>query len=90
MKSAYDKALERLEKSHGPSKKLTDEQREALAEIDKRYDARIAETRLNAETQLASASPQDRPAINEHVLSEVASLEEKREREKQAVWDQKA
>ena len=42
MKSAYELAMERLEKS-APSAKVTDEQRTALAEIDSTYKARIAE-----------------------------------------------
>ena len=42
MKSAYELAMERLEKQT-PSAKVTDEQRAAIAEIDSTYRARIAE-----------------------------------------------
>lgn len=42
MKSAYELAMERLEKQ-SPVAKLTDEQKTALAEIDQTYRAKIAE-----------------------------------------------
>ena len=34
MKSAYELAMERLEKESGPSKKLTDEQKASIADIE--------------------------------------------------------
>ena len=42
MKSAYELAMERLEK-HSPVAKVSDEQRAALAEIDQTFKAKIAE-----------------------------------------------
>ena len=45
MKSAYELAMERLEKS-APTVKLTDEQKAQIAEIDSIYKARIAEKEL--------------------------------------------
>ena len=42
MKSAYELAMERLEK-RAPTIKLTDEQKAQIAEIDSSYKARIAE-----------------------------------------------
>ncbi len=42
MKSAYELAMERLDKQ-SPVAKVTDEQRAALAEIDQMYKAKIAE-----------------------------------------------
>ncbi|MGH8093892.1 MAG: hypothetical protein ACREIF_10515 [Chthoniobacterales bacterium] len=45
MKSAYELAMERLEKS-APTIKLTDEQKAQIAEIDSIYKARIAEREL--------------------------------------------
>ncbi len=46
--------MERLEKQ-APSQKLTDEQREALAEIDSTYRAKIAEREVFLHSQLAKA-----------------------------------
>ena len=45
MKSAYELAMERLEK-RAPSVVLTDEQKQQIAEIDSTYKARIAEKEL--------------------------------------------
>ena len=45
MKSAYELAMERLEKS-APTVKLTAEQKAQIAEIDSQYKARIAEKEL--------------------------------------------
>jgi hypothetical protein len=45
MKSAYDLAMERLEKQ-SPTVKLTEEQRSQLAEIESLYKSRIAEKEL--------------------------------------------
>lgn len=54
MKSAYELAMERLEKS-SPTAKVTDEQREALAGIDASYKAKIAEREVFLQSQLAKA-----------------------------------
>ncbi len=45
MKSAYELAMERLEKS-APTVTLTDEQKAQIAEIDSIYKAKIAEKEL--------------------------------------------
>ena len=45
MKSAYELAMERLEKN-APTIKLTDEQKAQIAEVDSMYKARIAEKEL--------------------------------------------
>jgi hypothetical protein len=45
MKSAYELAMERLEKS-APTVQLTDAQKAQIAEIDSTYKARIAEKEL--------------------------------------------
>ncbi|MEO8045327.1 MAG: hypothetical protein ABI674_10525 [Spartobacteria bacterium] len=45
MKSAYELAMERLEKT-APTLQFTDEQKAQLAEIDSTYRARIAEKEL--------------------------------------------
>ncbi len=43
MKSAYELAMERLEKKE-PTKKLTETQKERIAEINSLYGSKIAET----------------------------------------------
>ena len=88
MKSAYEIALERLEKDSGQSQKLTDAQREAIAEIDKRYDAKIAEERLRLDGRLSQATSAEEVAqIRSELTDVVSSLEAKRDKEKEAVWN---
>ena len=88
MKSAYEIALERLEKESGPAQKLTDAQRDAIAEIDKRFDARIAEERLHLDGRLSQATSAEEVAqIRSELTDVVNSLEAKRDKEKEAVWN---
>jgi hypothetical protein len=55
MKSAYELAMERLEKS-APTVKLNDEQKAQIAEIDSQYKAKIAEKELFLKGKLAEAA----------------------------------
>ena len=55
MKSAYELAMERLEKQ-APTVKLTEEQRAAIAEIDSTYRAKIAEREVFLQAQLQQAT----------------------------------
>ena len=55
MKSAYELAMERLEKKDGKSKPLTDEQKKAIAEIDSQTKAKIAEVDIMSRKDLAEA-----------------------------------
>lgn len=55
MKSAYELAMERLEKS-APSVQLTDAQKAQLAEIDSIYKARIAEKELFLQGKIREAN----------------------------------
>ncbi len=54
MKSAYELAMERLEKSQ-PTIKLSDEQKAQIAEIDSQYKARIAEKELFLKGKIGEA-----------------------------------
>ena len=67
MKSAYELAMERLEKST-PTVQLTDAQKAQIAEIDSTFKARIAERELFLKDQIGKA----REAGN---LEEVDSLQ---------------
>jgi hypothetical protein len=55
MKSAYELAMERLEK-HTPSAKLTEAQKTEIAEIDATYRAKIAEQELFLKDKIAEAA----------------------------------
>ena len=54
MKSAYELAMERLEKG-APTVKLSDEQKAQIAEIDSTYKARIAEKELFLQGKIREA-----------------------------------
>lgn len=88
MKSAYELAMERMEAESGPTKKLTDEQKVAIAEIDQKYDAQIAETKLHYESKLAMADYRQGAALQEEMAQELRKLEERREAEKEKVWSE--
>lgn len=55
MKSAYELAMERLEKS-APSTPLTDAQKEQIAEIDSLYRAKIAEREVFLQGEISKAT----------------------------------
>ena len=57
MKSAYELAMERLEKQ-SPSAKLTEAQKTEIAEIDGTYKAKIAEQELFLKDKIAEAAGQ--------------------------------
>ncbi len=84
MKSAYELAMGRLEKS-APTVNLTDVQKRAIAEVDSEINAKIAEKKIFLEGQLAGAEPAAKDEIRRQLVSELARLEEKREREKEKV-----
>ena len=84
MKSAYELAMSRLQKS-APSTTLTPEQKEKIAEVDSEINAKIAEKKIFLEDQIAKSSLQEREEIRRQLVSELARLEEKREREKEKI-----
>jgi hypothetical protein len=88
MKSAYELAMERLEKQ-APSPKLTDEQRQALAEIDSLYKAKIAEREVFLHSQLQQArlagNAAEMDSIQLQLSREVRRLREECEEKKQKI-----
>lgn len=87
MKSAYEIAMARLEKESGPGRKLTDAQKEEIAEISKKYDARIAEEKLTFEARLAKATTfEELESLRAELAASLTSIEEHREKAKEAVW----
>ena len=88
MKSAYEIAMEKLNAASGPVRTLSDEQKERVAELDKNYDAKVAETKLSFDEKLATAPPAEQPEIQQQLASEIMRLEEKREKGKEDVWSE--
>ena len=90
MKSAYEKAMERLGGDE-PIKKLSDDQKAALAKVDEKFKAKIAEKELFLNEQLAKATETanylEIPQIEEQKRREIAKLEKQRETEKDQIRD---
>jgi hypothetical protein len=55
MKSSFELAMERLNKS-APTAKLTDEQKQQIAELEAKYKAKIAEREIFLKDNLAAAA----------------------------------
>jgi hypothetical protein len=88
MKSAYELAMERLQKE-APSVPLTEEQRIKLSEIDSLYKSKIAEKELLLQDQIRkeiAAGRFDEVESLKHQLStELRRLAEEREEKKEKV-----
>lgn len=86
MKSAYELAMERLEKT-APSVALTDEQKAQVAEIDSTYRARIAEKELFLKDEIrkarTSASTDEAVALQKQLALEVRRLQQDCEEKKE-------
>lgn len=61
MKTAYELAMERLNKS-GPGTKVSAEQKKSLAELDSQYAAKIAAREIHIKSELAKAAAKGDPA----------------------------
>ena len=79
MKSAYELAMERLQKV-SPSLSLTEQQKKELAELDSKYQAKIAEKELFLKDQIrkaqAEAKVDDIDSLQKQLASEVHRLQE--------------
>ena len=86
MKSAYELAMERLQKA-SPSPSLTDEQKKELAEMDSKYQAKIAEKELFLKDQIRKAQTEgkadDIDSIQKQLVSEIRRLQEECESKKE-------
>lgn len=90
MKSAYELAMERLQRSEpGAEQPLTQEQKEQLAEINRVYQGRIAEREIFLKQRLAETQSrgelEEADKIRQQIASERARLEEERDDEKERV-----
>jgi hypothetical protein len=88
MKSAYELAMERLNKT-APTTKVTEKQKKELAELDSKYAAKIAERELFLKGELAkavSAGEYDElEKIEKQIVSERKSLQAELEEKKEQV-----
>ena len=92
MKSAYELAMERLNKEN-PIAQLSDEQKAKLGELDSKYAAKIAEKEifLNGEMDkaLQSGDMEVYESLNRQIATERKALETEREEKKERVRDGK-
>jgi hypothetical protein len=86
MKSAYELAMERLQKA-SPSSSFTDEQKKELADIDSKYQAKIAEKELFLKDQIRKAQSEgqadDIDSLQKQLVSDVLRLREECEAKKE-------
>jgi hypothetical protein len=88
MKSAYELAMERLAEASGPTKSLTDEQKARIAEIEKKYEAQVAQEKLSCEARsAAAATPEELEKCRLELAESLAAFEARRDEEKSAIWD---
>ena len=81
MKSAYELAMERLNKS-APLAKLTDAQKKEIAEIDSRYAAKVAEREIFLKDEIAKT-------VNKGDFEAVEQLEKQLVNERKALHDER-
>jgi hypothetical protein len=88
MKSAYELAMERLEKQ-SPSSKLTDDQRSQLAEIDSLYKSKMAEKELLLADEIrrerAAGKASEVEKLQQQLSSELRRLREECESKKENI-----
>ena len=92
MKSAYELAMERLNKET-PTQKVSEEQKKELAELDSKYAAKIAERELFVQGELEKATANvDIEAIEQlqkQLVSDRKSLEAELEDKKEQIRNSK-
>ncbi|MGH7983209.1 MAG: hypothetical protein ACREFF_08705 [Candidatus Udaeobacter sp.] len=86
MKSAYELAMERLEKA-SPSISLTQDQRKEIAEVDSVYRAKIAEKELFLKDQIRKAQVaakfEEVESLEKQLVSEIRRLQQECEAKKE-------
>ena len=86
MKSAYELAMERLEKA-SPSVSLTDDQRKKIAEIDSIWRAKIAEKEVFLKDQIRKAQNAGKfdevESLEKQLVAEIRRLQEDSEKKKE-------
>ena len=86
MKSAYELAMERLEKK-APSVALTAEQKAQIAEVDSTFKARIAERELFLKEQIGKAREagnlEEADSLQKQLTIEIRRLQEDAEAKKE-------
>ena len=90
MKTAYELAMERLEKESPTSaKKLTDDQKNRLGEVDEECQAKIAERRIMAEKEIRDLQMQGKfdeiQKAQDELATDIRRIEESKEKKKNKI-----
>ena len=90
MKSAYELAMERLAKE-SPQESITDQQKQDIAEIEKKYSSKIAEREVFLKSKIQEAIStgelEEAQQLEEELSREIRSLKSSSESEKNVVRD---
>jgi len=88
MKSAYELAMERLNKQ-SPTIKLSDEQKKQLAELDSKYAARVAEREIGMKSAIEHATSEGKfdevQELEHQLFAEKRKLQAELEEKKEAI-----
>lgn len=86
MKSAYELAMERLEKA-SPSISLSEDQKTQLADVDSVYRSKVAEKELFLKNQIRTAQntgkPEEVESLEKQLASEIRRLNQECEAKKE-------
>jgi hypothetical protein len=89
IKSAYELAMERLEKKEGPLASLSTEQKAALAEIDRKNKADVAEVEIMLNKQIeearAAGDMEKVAQLEEQKLNDIRRIQQRSEDEKNRI-----
>lgn len=85
LKSAAELAMERMGASS--DKPLTQQQKDAIADINQRMEARLAEVDIMSKTQLlkAQGDPLGMQAVHDQRITDIRRIKEEAEADKRAV-----
>lgn len=93
LKSALELAMERLEEEGMKTPKLTAEQKKRIQEIEKKYEAKIAEIKIIREREIQAAAlagdAEKMQQLQQQLVKETSALREKLEGEKEKIWKEK-
>ncbi|GHC09305.1 hypothetical protein [Cerasicoccus arenae] len=86
MKSAYELAMERLQKESPSSGPVTEDLKKQLAEIDRVYDAKIAEREVYlSSARNKSRDPEERQKLEQELVDERKKINAEREAKKDKI-----
>lgn len=87
LKSALDLAMERLAQRDGARVKLTDAQKNALAEVDRKTRAKLAELEILGSDRLSKAGedPEKTETIKAEQRAEMEKIRARAEQEKERI-----